>query len=137
MRKLYYLLPLLFLILSCDNFRPVEDENSFKVIIDFYYIGEVSPQVRIQPYGYNDNNEMIYEHFGIRSEAHTDYSIWVPKEATKVKIHCNIEHKVKAGSKFYSWEEKFWIGNVFEYVPGGDNIILLNENTAKSETEPE
>lgn len=141
MKKLFYLLPILFFTLSCEKEEPeaeAEKETTIEFSQDFYdysmddYIG-----VDVYLYGYNANDEKIFEHPLKSSYEKKVYSIPAPTDVKKVKVYCVIRHY---GSKYNDdddWTEKFWVDYITYLIPNKANTISIDKNTFKSESEPE
>lgn len=142
MKKLFYLLPILFFILSCEKEEP-EAEAEKETTIEFSHNIGYNPKyarcrIYIYLYGYNANDEKIFEHDLFSSSYTEDYSIPVPIDVKKVKVYCVLEHE---GNNSFSsdddWTEKFWVDYITYLIPNKANTISIDDNILKSEWEPE
>lgn len=141
MKKLFYLLPILFFILSCEKEEPeaeAEKETTIEFSHDFQDSYSDNLTVDVYLYGYNANDEKIFEHPLKICFSNKVYSIPTPTDVKKVKVYCVITHH---GEFIWDdkdeWTEKFWVDYVTYLIPNKANTISIDENTFKSESEPE
>ena len=139
MKKLFYLLPILFFILSCEKEEPeAEKETTIEFSHDFQDTYRDYLTVDVYLYGYNANNEKIFEHPLKVCFDNKVYSIPAPTDVKKVKVYCVITHLGETIlSSDNDWTEKFWVDYVTYLIPNKANTISIDENTFKSESEPE
>lgn len=138
MKKLFYLLPILFFILSCEKEEPeAEKETTIEFSRHFGYDQKDPLVVDVYLYGYNANDEKIFEHPLKGSQDNKVYSIPAPTDVKKVKVYCVILHQRDKGSSSDDWTEKFWVDYITYLIPNKANTISIDENTFKSESEPE
>lgn len=136
MKKLFYLLPILFFILSCEKEEP-EAEAEKETTIEFSCDFGLRTRVDVYLYGYNANDEKIFEHPLKGSQDNKVYSIPAPIDVKKVKVYCVILHIGEYGTSSDDWTEKFWVDYITYLIPNKANSISIDENTFKSESEPE
>lgn len=141
MKKLFYLLPILFFILSCEKEEP-EAEAEKETTIEFSQACGYAPNdwyivVDVYLYGYNANDEKIFEHPLKICARNKVYSIPTPTDVKKVKVYCAIEHLGKDNDSSDDWTEKFWVDYITYLIPNKANTISIDKNTFKSESEPE
>jgi hypothetical protein len=139
MKKLFYLLPVLFFILSCEKEEPeAEKETTIEFSHDFEETSRDYLKVDVYLYGYNANDEKIFEHPLRGSWDNYVYSIPAPTDVKKVKVYCVILHY---GESIWDdedeWTEKFWVDYITYLIPNKANTISIDENILKSESEPE
>ena len=138
MKKLFYLLPVLFFILSCEKEEPeAEKETTIEFSHDFEDTSRDYLKVDAYLYGYNANDEKIFEHPLKESQDNKVYSIPAPTDVKKVKVYCVILHIGEYGLSSDDWTEKFWVDYITYLIPNKANTISIDENTFKSESEPE
>lgn len=138
MKKLFYLLPILFFILSCEKEDPEpEKETIIEFSRHFGYNSMDRLVVDVYLYGYNANDEKIFEHPLKGSYDNNVYSIPAPTDVKKVKVYCVILHQGESGFSSDDWTEKFWVDYITYLIPNKANTISIDENTFKSESEPE
>lgn len=138
MKKLFYLLPILFFILSCEKEEPeAEAEAEKETTIEFSCDFGLKTQADVYLYGYNANDEKIFEHPLKGSQDNKVYSIPAPTDVKKVKVYCVILHVEEWGTSKDDWTEKFWVDYITYLIPNKANTISIDENTFKSESEPE
>lgn len=140
MKKLFYLLPILFFILSCEKEEPeaeAEKETTIEFSQDFYYSMDDYFRVDVYLYGYNANDEKIFEHPLKICHRNQVYSIPAPTDVKKVKVYCVIRHDGDWYNDDDDWTEKFWVDYVTYLIPNKANTISIDENILKSEWEPE
>lgn len=141
MKKLFYLLPILFFILSCEKEEPeaeAEKETTIEFSHDFQDSYRDGLIVDVYLYGYNANDEKIFEHPLKNSYENEVYSIPTPTDVKKVKVYCAILHYGESISYDKDdWTEKFWVDYITYLIPNKANTISIDENTFKSESEPE
>lgn len=140
MKKLFYLLPILFFILSCEKEEP-EAEAEKETTIEFSHHFQSSRSdyltVDVYLYGYNANDEKIFEHPLKFCSYNKVYSIPAPIDVKKVKVYCVILHQGENSFSGDDWTEKFWVDYITYLIPNKANTISIDENTFKSESEPE
>jgi hypothetical protein len=130
MKKLFYLLPILFFILSCEKEEPeAEKETPISFSHDF-----PNSTADFYLYGYNANDEKIFER---HVESSYEVRILAPTDVKKVKVYCVIRHKGDRYNDDDDWKEKFWVDYITYLIPNKVNTISIDENTLKSEWEPE
>ncbi len=139
MKKLFYLLPVLFFILSCEKEEPeAEKETTIEFSHDFEDTSRDYVRVDAYLYGYNANDEKIFEHPLKNSFCNHVYSIPAPTDVKKVKVYCVIRHLgVNISNHDDDWTEKFWVDYITYLIPNKANTISIDENILKSEWEPE
>lgn len=140
MKKLFYLLPILFFILSCEKEEPeaeAEKETTIEFSHDFQDSYRDNLIVNVYLYGYNANDEKIFEHPLKICLDNKVYSIPTPTDVKKVKVYCVILHEEENGTSSDDWTEKFWVDYITYLIPNKANTISIDENTFKSESEPE
>lgn len=140
MKKLFYLLPILFFILSCEKEEPeaeAEKETTIEFSHDFQDSYRDNLIVDVYLYGYNANDEKIFEHPLKICPDNKVYSIPAPTDVKKVKVYCVILHMGEYGTSSDDWTEKFWVDYITYLIPNKANTISIDENTFKSESEPE
>lgn len=140
MKKLFYLLPILFFILSCEKEEPeaeAEKETTIEFSHDFQDSYRDNLIVDVYLYGYNANDEKIFEHPLKICPDNKVYSIPTPTDVKKVKVYCVILHEEEKGTSSDDWTEKFWVDYITYLIPNKANTISIDENTFKSESEPE
>lgn len=139
MKKLFYLLPILFFILSCEKEEPeaeAEKETTIEFSHDFQDSYRDNLIVDVYLYGYNANDEKIFEHPLKICLDNKVYSIPTPTDVKKVKVYCVILHMGEYGTSSDDWTEKFWVDYITYLIPNKANTISIDENTFKSESEP-